>query len=81
MLLAAAGRSALSIAEEMGVQPRIVSNWRRRFADHGLDGLKDRSRSTARPRTGAFWRFWIYRRLRLCPGKVRPESPGILPGY
>jgi len=44
-LLAAAGRSTRSIAEEVGVQPRIVSNWRRRFADHGLDGLRDRPRA------------------------------------
>lgn len=41
VLLAAEGRSTRSIAEEVGVQPRIVSNWRRRFADHGLDGLED----------------------------------------
>jgi transposase len=41
ILLAAEGRSTRSIAEEVGVQPRIVSNWRRRFADHGLDGLED----------------------------------------
>ncbi len=31
------------------MQPRIVSNWRRRFADHGLDGLKDRPRATKKP--------------------------------
>lgn len=36
MLLAAQGRSTGSIAEEVGVQPRIDSNWRRRFAEHGL---------------------------------------------
>src|SRR5437588_5665155 len=41
VLLAAEGRSTRSIAEEVGVQPRIVSNWRRRFAEHGLGGLKD----------------------------------------
>jgi hypothetical protein len=28
---------------------RIVSNWRRRFADHGLDGLKDRPRAGKKP--------------------------------
>src|SRR5580765_4009590 len=44
VLLAADGRSTRSIAEEVGVQPRIVSNWRRRFAEHGLGGLKDRPR-------------------------------------
>jgi transposase len=46
VLLAAEGRSTRSIAEEVGVQPRIVSNWRRRFADHGLGGLKDRPRAS-----------------------------------
>ena len=49
VLLAAEGRSTRSIAEEVGVQPRIVSNWRRRFADHGLDGLKDRPRAGKKP--------------------------------
>ena len=49
VLLAADGRSTRSIAEEVGVQPRIVSNWRRRFADHGLDGLQDRPRGGKKP--------------------------------
>src|SRR5882762_5603710 len=49
VLLAAAGGSTRSIAEEVGVQPRIVSNWRRRFAEHGLDGLKDRPRAGKKP--------------------------------
>jgi transposase len=48
-LLAAAGRSTRSIAAEVGVQPRIVSNWRRRFGDHGLDGLRDRPRAGKKP--------------------------------
>jgi Winged helix-turn helix len=46
----AEGRSTRSIAEEVGVQPRIVSNWRRRFADHGLGGLKDDRSSRNPPR-------------------------------
>src|SRR5215831_1979343 len=46
VLLAAEGRSTRSIAEEVGVQPRIVSKWRHRFADHGLAELKDRPRAT-----------------------------------
>ncbi len=49
MLLAADGHSTRSIAEEVGVQPRIVSNWRRRFADHGLGGLKDCPRAGKKP--------------------------------
>jgi transposase len=36
VLLAAEGRSTRSIAKEVGVQPRIVSDWRRRFSEEGL---------------------------------------------
>src|ERR1700752_387266 len=49
VLLAAEGRSTRSIAAEVGVQPRIVSKWRHRFADNGLDGLKDRPRASKKP--------------------------------
>ena len=49
VLLAADGHSTRSIAEEVRVQPRIVSNWRRRFADHGLGGLTDRPRAGKKP--------------------------------
>jgi Winged helix-turn helix len=68
VLLAAEGCSTRSIAEEVGVQPRIVSNWRRRFAEHGLGGLKDRPRGGKKPiygrrRTSASWRFWRSRHL------------------
>jgi transposase len=42
VLLAAAGRSTRSIAKEVGVQPRIVSLWRHRYADHGLEGLRSK---------------------------------------
>jgi transposase len=49
VLPAAEGRSTRSIAEEVGVQPRIVSHWRRRFAEHGLGGLKDRPRAGKKP--------------------------------
>jgi transposase-like protein len=34
VLLAAEGRSTRSIAKEVGVQPRIVSEWRPRFLFH-----------------------------------------------
>ena len=49
VLLAAAGRSTRSIAKEVGVQPRIVSLWRHRFADHGLEGLQDKPRPGKEP--------------------------------
>ena len=49
VLLAADGRSTRAIAKEVGVQPRIVSKWRHRFADHGLAGLNDRPRAAKKP--------------------------------
>jgi len=49
VLLAGDGRSTRSIAKEVGVQPRIVSLWRHRFADQGLEGLKDRPRPGKEP--------------------------------
>src|SRR5258708_28971271 len=49
VLLAAAGRSTRSIAKEGGVQPRIVSLWRHRYADHGLEGLQDKLRPGKQP--------------------------------
>jgi transposase len=48
-LLAAQGRSIRSIAIELGVQPRIVSRWRHRFANHGLAGLNDLPRAAKKP--------------------------------
>ena len=47
--MAAAGRSTRSIAKEVGVQPRIVSLWRHRYADHGLEGLQDKPRPGKQP--------------------------------
>src|ERR1700755_3658641 len=45
----AEGRSTRSIAKEVGVQPRIVSKWRHRFADHGLAGLENRPHRGKKP--------------------------------
>src|SRR5713226_3881458 len=49
VLLAADGRSTRSIAKKVGVQPRIVSLWRHRYADHGLEGLQDKPRPGKQP--------------------------------
>src|SRR5258708_17791042 len=49
VLLAAAGRSTRSIAREVGVQPRIVSLWRHRYADQGIEGLQDKLRPGKQP--------------------------------
>jgi transposase len=49
VLLAAAGRSTRSIAKAVGVQPRIVSLWRHRYAEQGLEGLEDKPRPGKKP--------------------------------
>ena len=49
VLLAAEGASTRSIARAVGVEPGVVSIWRHRFADHGLEGLKDQSRPGKKP--------------------------------
>ncbi|MCP1747565.1 transposase [Bradyrhizobium japonicum] len=49
VLLAADGRGTRSIAKEVGVQPRIVSLWRHRYADHGIKGLQDKPRPGKQP--------------------------------
>src|SRR6202022_4341303 len=77
VLLAAAGRSTRSIAKEVGVQPRIVSLWRHRYADHGLEGLQDKPRPTVASSSAAFgrWALGIGR-----PPRDRRGRTGIVKG-
>jgi transposase len=49
VLAAAGGASNAAIARSLGVTDDTVRKWRRRFCEHGLDGLRDRSRP-GRPR-------------------------------
>src|SRR5580692_11389164 len=70
VLLAAEGRSTRSIAEEVGVEPRIVSNWRRRFADHGLGGLSERPRAGKKPIYGKA----TNRRILALPDRPPPQG-------
>jgi transposase len=49
VLLAAAGHSAPVDSQGSWVQPRIVSLWRHRYADHGLEGLQDKPRPGKQP--------------------------------
>jgi hypothetical protein len=35
--------------KEVGVQPRIVSLWRRRYADQGLEGLQNKPQPGKQP--------------------------------
>ena len=71
VLLAAQGCSTRSIAAEVGVNPRIVSNWRRRFAEEGLEGLEDRARASREPIYGPATNKRILSRL----DKAPPEGP------
>lgn len=50
VLLAGDGRSARSIADELGTWPGRVSRWRVRFARERLAGLNDRPRPGAKPK-------------------------------
>ena len=45
VLAAARGESNQQIGREVGVPEITVSKWRRRFAAHGVDGLRDAARS------------------------------------
>jgi transposase len=49
VLLAAKGSSTRSIAREVGVEPATVSTWRKRFAQRGIEGLKDEPRPGKTP--------------------------------
>src|SRR2546430_3616646 len=73
VLLAAAGRSTRSIAKEVGVQPRIVSLWRHRYADPGLDGVQDKPRPWKQP---IYTEANVKRILRLAD---KAPPPGIAP--
>jgi transposase len=49
VLAAAGGASNAAIGRTLGVCDDTVRKWRRRFCQHGIDGLRDRPR-TGRPR-------------------------------
>ena len=49
VLLAADGWENTAIADRLDVPVQLVSKWRKRFFEEGLDGLKDRPRA-GRPR-------------------------------
>jgi hypothetical protein len=49
ILFAAEGLADKEIALRCGCHPQVVSKWRRRFCEQGIEGLKDRPRA-GRPR-------------------------------
>ena len=56
VLAAADGASNAAIGRALGVCDDTVRKWRRRFCEHGIDGLRDRPR-TGRP-AGSRRRWW-----------------------
>jgi transposase len=50
--LSLSGKRNDRIASELGLRPHVVGCWRRRFADGGIEGLKDAPRSGKPPKYG-----------------------------
>ena len=55
------------VAREVGVRPNTVGWWRRRFAEHGLSGLRDAARSGKPAKYGKDLRDRILGQLELPP--------------
>jgi helix-turn-helix protein len=78
ILYAADGMIDKEIAVRCGCHPQVVSKWRRRFCEQGIEGLKDRPRA-GRPRRfpPAAGRRGRRGRLR-APGPSRPAAGTLL---
>jgi transposase len=50
------GKEIQQVASESGASIPTVSTWRKRFAQQGVEGLRDRPRSGKPPRYGAVFR-------------------------
>lgn len=55
------------VAREIGVRPNTVGRWRRRFAEHGIAGLRDRPRSGKPAKYGRQLRDRVLAQLELPP--------------
>lgn len=56
VLACAEGGTAASVAGRVGVHPRTVERWRKRYLQDGLAGLQDRPRPGRKPKFGAVTR-------------------------
>jgi transposase len=65
------GRRNDQIASDMGLRPNTVGMWRSRFAECGLSGLRDGTRSGKPPKYGAELRKRIFAQLEM------PPPPGM----
>ena len=61
------GKRNDKVASEIGVRPNTVGQWRRRFAERGLAGLRDQPRPGKPAKYGVELRDRILARLELPP--------------
>ena len=61
------GMQNADIASEMGLRPNTVGQWRKRFAEEGIEGLRDKPRSGKPVKYGAALRDRILAKLELPP--------------
>ena len=71
-----AGTLVTQIAQELGIRPNTVIEWRDRFDENGIEGLHDRPRS-GKPRTyGEAFRDRVLKTLELAPPKGQAKWDG-----
>ncbi|MGH9692615.1 MAG: IS630 family transposase [Bryobacteraceae bacterium] len=73
------GKEIQRVAHELDVSVPTVSKWRRRFAQRGLEGLRDRSRSGKPPRYDAVFRDRVLALLEQAPpaGMSHWDGPAV----
>ncbi|MCQ4323336.1 helix-turn-helix domain-containing protein, partial [Stutzerimonas stutzeri] len=71
-----AGRRNDEVARELGVRPNTVGQWRIRFAEHGLAGLRDAPRPGKPVKYGAALRTRLLAQLELPPPAGRASWDG-----
>jgi transposase len=73
------GERVHKIAKDLHVRPNTVIEWRRRFEQHGINGLKDKPRSGKPVRYNAAFRDEVLKTLELPPpaGQARWDGPAV----
>jgi len=74
-----AGERVHKIAKKLGVRPNTVIEWRRRFEEKGIEGLKERPRSGKPVFYDAAFRERVLKTLELPPppGQARWDGPAV----
>lgn len=73
------GEGTHKIAKDLHVRPNTVIEWRRRFEQHGIKGLKDKPRSGKPVHYDAAFRDEVLKTLELPPpaGQARWDGPAV----